>query len=148
MSIEAYDQLSSGMDKMFVVVAGNIGSGKTTLTKKLSERLNWKPHYESVQDNPYLSDFYDNMSRWSFPLQVYFLNHRFNTHKQIEYGRASAIQDRSIYEDANNADVSLKMGTSAAESLTIQVLNGRVDNSYLPELWLKKLKTLPNKAHS
>jgi deoxyadenosine/deoxycytidine kinase len=89
------------MDKMFVVVAGNIGSGKTTLTKKLSERLNWKPHYESVQDNPYLSDFYDNMSRWSFPLQVYFLNHRFNTHKQIEYGRASAIQDRSIYEDAN-----------------------------------------------
>lgn len=88
-------------NKMFVVVAGNIGSGKTTLTKKLSERLGWKPHFESVQDNPYLADFYDDMKRWSFPLQVYFLNHRFNTHKLIENGHASAIQDRSIYEDAN-----------------------------------------------
>ena len=101
MSLEAYNQLSSGSNKMFVVVAGNIGSGKTTLTKKLSERLGWKPHFESVQDNPYLADFYQNMSRWSFPLQVYFLNHRFNTHKHIEVGAGSAIQDRSIYEDAN-----------------------------------------------
>ncbi|MBD66874.1 MAG: deoxynucleoside kinase [Halobacteriovoraceae bacterium] len=86
---------------MFVVVAGNIGSGKTTLTRKLSERLSWKPHFESVQDNPYLADFYKDMTRWSFPLQVYFLNHRFNTHKMIENGSFSAIQDRSIYEDAN-----------------------------------------------
>lgn len=101
MTLEAYNRLSSSDNKMFVVVAGNIGSGKTTLTKKLSEKLEWKPHFESVQDNPYLSDFYDNMSRWSFPLQVYFLNHRFNTHKLIEGGAGSAIQDRSIYEDAN-----------------------------------------------
>ena len=86
---------------MFVVVAGNIGSGKTTLTKKLSERLGWRPYFESVQDNPYLSDFYANMSRWSFPLQIYFLTHRFQTHKQIERNQASSIQDRSIYEDAN-----------------------------------------------
>ena len=70
MNLDAFDQLSSSKEKMFVVVAGNIGSGKTTLTKKLSERLAWKPHFESVQDNPYLADFYDNMSRWSFPLQV------------------------------------------------------------------------------
>jgi deoxyadenosine/deoxycytidine kinase len=97
----AYKELSSGANNMFVVVAGNIGGGKTTLTKKLSERLNWKPYYESVQDNPYLADFYDNMSRWSFPLQVYFLNHRFNTHKQIEDSNGSSVQDRSIYEDAN-----------------------------------------------
>jgi deoxyadenosine/deoxycytidine kinase len=97
----AYKELSSGSNKMFVVVAGNIGGGKTTLTKKLSERLNWKPYYESVQDNPYLADFYDNMSRWSFPLQVYFLNHRFNTHKLIESSNGSSVQDRSIYEDAN-----------------------------------------------
>jgi deoxyadenosine/deoxycytidine kinase len=101
MSELAYHRLTSATNPMFVVVAGNIGSGKTTLTKKLSEKLGWKPHYESVQDNPYLSDFYSDMSRWSFPLQVYFLNHRFNTHKQIETIPASSIQDRSIYEDAN-----------------------------------------------
>jgi deoxyadenosine/deoxycytidine kinase len=101
MSDMAYHRLASASNPMFVVVAGNIGSGKTTLTKKLSERLGWKPHFESVQDNPYLADFYENMSRWSFPLQVYFLTHRFNTHKQIETLPASSIQDRSIYEDAN-----------------------------------------------
>lgn len=98
---DAYKELSSGANNMFVVVAGNIGGGKTTLTKKLSERLNWKPYYESVKDNPYLADFYENMSRWSFPLQVYFLNHRFNTHKLIEDSNGSSVQDRSIYEDAN-----------------------------------------------
>jgi len=91
----------SSQNKMFVIVAGNIGSGKTTLTRKLSERLAWKPHYESVNDNPYLSDFYGDMARWSFPLQIYFLTHRFNTHKNIEKSFASSIQDRSIYEDAN-----------------------------------------------
>lgn len=101
MSDTAYQQLANTSNRLFVVVAGNIGSGKTTLTKKLSERLAWKPHYESVQDNPYLADFYEDMSRWSFPLQVYFLNHRFNTHKEIESMPASSVQDRSIYEDAN-----------------------------------------------
>lgn len=101
MKNHAYKQLSSGENRHFVVVAGNIGSGKTTLTKKLSEKLGWKPHFESVQDNPYLADFYENMQRWSFPLQVYFLNHRFNTHKFIENSNSSSIQDRSIYEDAN-----------------------------------------------
>ncbi len=101
MSELAYHRLTSTTNPMFVVVAGNIGSGKTTLTKKLSERLGWKPHFESVQDNPYLSDFYKDMSRWAFPLQVYFLNHRFNTHRTIESLTASSIQDRSIYEDAN-----------------------------------------------
>jgi deoxyadenosine/deoxycytidine kinase len=90
----------SSTNKMFVVVAGNIGCGKTTLTKKLSERLGWKPQFESVEDNPYLTDFYADMERWSFPLQVYFLTHRFNTHRSIENGSSSAIQDRSIYEDA------------------------------------------------
>lgn len=97
----AYQRLTSASNPMFVVVAGNIGSGKTTLTKKLSDRLGWKPHFESVSDNPYLADFYKDMDRWSFPLQVYFLTHRFNTHKMIEGIPASSVQDRSIYEDAN-----------------------------------------------
>lgn len=98
---EAYTRLQSPSNNMFVVVAGNIGSGKTTLTNKLSQRLGWKPFFESVQDNPYLADFYGDMSRWSFPLQIYFLTHRFRTHKEIESSLASSIQDRSIYEDAN-----------------------------------------------
>jgi deoxyadenosine/deoxycytidine kinase len=102
MAIErAYQQLQSDNNRMFVVVAGNIGCGKTTLTKKLSEKLSWKPYFESVSDNPYLEDFYTDMSRWSFPLQVYFLNHRYRTHQEIEAASFSAIQDRSIYEDAN-----------------------------------------------
>lgn len=98
---QAYSHLKNPTNNMFLVVAGNIGGGKTTLTKKLSERLAWKPYYESVSDNPYLSDFYADMSRWSFPLQIYFLTHRFKTHKIIETSGASCIQDRSIYEDAN-----------------------------------------------
>ncbi len=96
----AYKQLQNS-DKMFVVVAGNIGSGKTTLTNKLAQQLSWNPHFESVNDNPYLADFYKDMDRWSLPLQVYFLTHRFNTHKIIESSAMSSIQDRSIYEDAN-----------------------------------------------
>ncbi len=89
------------MDNNFFVVAGNIGCGKTTLTKLLSEEFAFKPYFESVNDNPYLSDFYQSMERWSFPLQIYFLNHRFKTHRLIESTQGSSIQDRSIYEDAN-----------------------------------------------
>ncbi len=91
----------SSQSSVFVAIGGNIGSGKTTLTKKLAERLGWVPHFEAVQNNPYLHDFYQDMSRWSFPLQVYFLTHRFNTHKKIEKSNISEIQDRSIYEDAH-----------------------------------------------
>ena len=87
--------------KIFVAVAGNIGTGKTTLTEKLSAHFQWKPHYESVSDNPYLTDFYGDMKRWSFPLQIYFMTHRVKAHQAITDGSASAIQDRTIYEDAN-----------------------------------------------
>ena len=87
--------------RMFIAVAGNIGSGKTTLTNKLSKRLACKPMFESVEDNPYLEDFYKDMNRYSFPLQVYFLNHRFSAHRAIDINNFSAIQDRSIYEDAH-----------------------------------------------
>lgn len=85
--------------KKFIVVAGNIGSGKTTLTRYLSRYLGFTPNYESVDGNPYLADFYTDMDRWSFPLQIYFLGKRFESHRQIVEGTESVIQDRSVYED-------------------------------------------------
>jgi hypothetical protein len=84
----------------FVAVAGNIGSGKSSLTRLLSQAMGWQAMYESVEDNPYLSDFYHDMRRWSFQLQVYFLSNRFRNHKAITEGTASVILDRVIYEDA------------------------------------------------
>ncbi len=86
--------------KVFVAVAGNIGSGKSSLTKLLSSHFGWRPYFESVEDNPYLSDFYGNMRRWSFNLQVYFLSNRFRSHKAITEGPDSVVLDRVIYEDA------------------------------------------------
>ncbi len=86
--------------KVFVAVAGNIGSGKSSLTKLLSQYFHWQPYFESVDDNPYLSDFYKEMNRWSFHLQVYFLSRRFMHQKEIQESNRSVIQDRSIYEDA------------------------------------------------
>jgi len=85
--------------KLFVAVAGNIGVGKTTLTRLLSQKLRWRAYYEKVIDNPYLAPFYDNMQRWSFHLQIYFLSHRFKSQKEISDWPDSCIQDRSIYED-------------------------------------------------
>jgi deoxyadenosine/deoxycytidine kinase len=85
---------------MHIAVAGNIGSGKTTLTGLLSKQFGWKPHYEDVDENPYLDDFYNDMQRWSFNLQVYFLNTRFNHILNIKKSNESIIQDRTIYEDA------------------------------------------------
>jgi deoxyadenosine/deoxycytidine kinase len=87
-------------DKVFVAVAGNIGSGKSSLTQLLSSHFGWRPYFESVEDNPYLSDFYGDMKRWSFNLQVYFLSNRFRSHKAITEGPDSVVLDRVIYEDA------------------------------------------------
>jgi deoxyadenosine/deoxycytidine kinase len=86
--------------KLFVAVAGNIGSGKSSLTRLISDQMGWKPLYESVEDNPYLNDFYADMKRWSFALQVYFLSNRFRNHKTITEGPDSVVLDRVIYEDA------------------------------------------------
>ena len=83
----------------FIGIAGNIGVGKTTMTEKISQRLNWDPIYESVIDNPYLEDFYLNMSRWSFNLQVYFLYNRLSNQIKLMNQGHSFIQDRTIYED-------------------------------------------------
>ena len=86
-------------NKIFISVAGNIGSGKSSLTGLLAEKFKWMPFYESVEDNPYLSEFYADMTRWSFNLQIYFLAHRFKIHKDLTERPGSVIQDRSIYED-------------------------------------------------
>ncbi len=86
---------------MHVAIAGNIGAGKTTLTKLLAKHYNWKPHYESVDENPYLDDFYGEMERWSFNLQVYFLNSRFRQILELRQSGKNIIQDRTIYEDAS-----------------------------------------------
>ena len=89
------------MTKRLVLLAGNIGVGKTSLTERIGQRLGWITAYESVADNPYLPDFYQNMLDWSFHLQVYFLGHRAEQHIQLYELAESAILDRSIYEDAH-----------------------------------------------
>ncbi len=86
---------------MHIAVAGNIGVGKTTLTNLLAKNFKWEPHFESVDDNPYLDDFYTDMQRWAFNLQVFFLNSRFGQLKEIQSSGKNIIQDRTIYEDAN-----------------------------------------------
>ena len=86
--------------KKYVAIAGNIGAGKSSLTKVLSDYFKWQAFYERVDDNPYLADFYNEMRRWSFNLQVFFLSSRFKHQRQIEEAPHSVVQDRSIYEDA------------------------------------------------
>ena len=86
--------------KKFIAVAGNIGVGKSTLVTLLCDHLRWQPFYEPEADNPYLSDFYQEMSKWSFHSQIFFLTHRLRAHRQLIDHPTSAIQDRSVYEDA------------------------------------------------
>ena len=88
------------MSLKHIAIAGNIGSGKTTLAEKLSRHYGWVPLYESVDHNPYLRDFYSDMTRWAFHLQIYFLNSRFNQIREIRKSEKTIIQDRTIYEDA------------------------------------------------
>jgi deoxyadenosine/deoxycytidine kinase len=85
---------------MHIAVAGNIGSGKTTLTRLLAKHFGWEPHFEDVESNPYLNSFYEDMQRWSFNLQIYFLNSRFRKILLIRKSGKTVIQDRTIYEDA------------------------------------------------
>lgn len=86
---------------LHIAVAGNIGAGKTTLVTKLSKHFGWEAQFEAVDDNPYLADFYDDMSKWAFPLQIYFLHSRFNQVRRIRETNNDIIQDRTIYEDAH-----------------------------------------------
>ena len=84
-----------------IAIAGNIGSGKTTLTERLARSFGWEAHFEDVENNPYLNDFYEDMPRWSFNLQIFFLNNRFKQIINIQKGIKTVIQDRTIYEDAH-----------------------------------------------
>ncbi len=86
--------------RWFVAIAGNIGVGKSTLTELLSQRLGWEPYYEAVDENPYLADFYQDMNRWAFHSQVFFLTRRMRHHYELLQRRHAVIQDRSVYEDA------------------------------------------------
>ena len=86
---------------MHIAVAGNIGCGKTTLTEKLAKHYGWTAEFESVENNPYLKDFYDDMHKWSFHLQIHFLNSRFSQIQKVRQGSEDIIQDRTIYEDAH-----------------------------------------------
>ncbi len=99
-SAERLPQRDSRPYKTFCAVAGNIGSGKSTLTELLAARFGWRAYYEHVEGNPYLPDFYADMARWSFHLQIYFLSKRFQHHQEILAAPESVIQDRTIYEDA------------------------------------------------
>jgi deoxyadenosine/deoxycytidine kinase len=92
--------MSSKSQTKHIAVAGNIGSGKTTLTGMLAKHYKWKPHFEDVEHNPYLVDFYEDMHRWSFNLQIYFLNNRIKHLIEIRKGTETVIQDRTIFEDA------------------------------------------------
>jgi len=85
---------------MHIAIVGNIGAGKTTLTELLAKHLGFEAHFEAVDNNPYLEDFYSDMKRWSFNLQIYFLNSRFNQIREITQGDKNIVQDRTIYEDA------------------------------------------------
>lgn len=95
-----HQTLESGKKPFFMAIAGNIGVGKTTLTTKISEHFGLHPYFERVINNPYLADFYKDMDRWSFNLQVYFLSQRFIDQKKISSSSVACVQDRSIYEDA------------------------------------------------
>jgi deoxyadenosine/deoxycytidine kinase len=93
--------MSKSKKPKHIAIAGNIGAGKTTLTEALSKHYKWIPQFEDAANNPYLNDFYEEMPRWSFNLQIYFLNRRLNQLLEIQRGTETIIQDRTIYEDAN-----------------------------------------------
>ncbi len=103
------------MTKYFIAVAGNIGAGKSTLTSLLSQRLRWEPFLEGVSDNPYLADFYEDMEKWSFHSQVFFLARRLLHHRQLLERPDSVIQDRTVYEDAEIFARNLYMQGSMSE---------------------------------
>ncbi|HEY9543103.1 deoxynucleoside kinase [Prevotella sp.] len=132
---------------MHIAIAGNIGSGKTTLTKMLSKRYGWIPRFEPVDNNPYLDDFYADMSRWSFNLQVYFLNKRFKEVVEISKCSETIIQDRTIFEDAcifapNLHDMGMMSDRDFANYTDL--FNLMMSLVKLPDLMIYIRSTIPN----
>ena len=132
--------------RKYVAIAGNIGAGKSTLTQTLTEYFGWTPFYEQVDDNPYLADFYEDMQRWSFNLQVFFLSSRFKHQRRIDETPESVVQDRSIYEDAEIFARNLfEMGLMAERDYANYVDLFGIMTSYLrpPDLLIYLRATVP-----
>lgn len=131
---------------MHIAIAGNIGAGKTTLTQLLAKNFNWKPQFEDVDQNPYLDDFYNNMEKWAFNLQIYFLGSRFKQIKEIRDSGLDIIQDRTIHEDAyifasNLHDMGLLMTRDYENYLTVfNLMNSFVQ---APDLLIYLRATIP-----
>ena len=123
---------------LFITVAGNVGAGKSTLTKLVAERLGFEAHYEKVDGNPYLEDFYKDQEKWGFHIQLYFLAQRFKQQKEIDSNGLNNIQDRSIYEDWYFAKVNKDLGRIS--ELEFQMYEGLLENM------LEELNELPKKA--
>ncbi|MFK7948023.1 MAG: deoxynucleoside kinase [Saprospiraceae bacterium] len=129
-----------------VAIAGNIGAGKTTLSSKLAKSFSWDVHYEDTSTNPYLADFYDDMQRWSFHLQIYFLNSRYQQVLNIQQGNRTVIQDRTIYEDAfifapNLHDMGLMSGRDFDNYINLfQTMNKQVKS---PDLLIYLRASIP-----
>src|ERR1041384_5129739 len=132
---------------MHIAIAGNIGSGKTTLTNQLAKHFKWEAHYEDADDNPYLNDFYEDMQRWSFNLQIYFLNNRFAQIMKIRKGNKTVIQDRTIYEDAFIFAPNLHaMGLMTTRDFTTYISLFNMMNSFLspPDLLVYLRGSVPS----
>lgn len=131
---------------MHIAIAGNIGAGKTTLTKLLAKHYRWQTHFEDTEENPYLNDFYNDMQRWSFNLQIYFLNSRLNQIIEIRNSENTVIQDRTIYEDAYIFAPNLHaMGLMTTRDYTnyIDLFNSMMRFVQPPELLIYLRGTIP-----
>ena len=132
---------------MHIAIAGNIGSGKTTLTTLLAKRYGWTPHYEPVDNNPYLADFYADMKRWAFNTQIYFLNKRFKEVVEISKSSGTVIQDRTIFEDARifapNLHAQGMMSDRDFDNYT-DLFDLMISLVKLPDLMIYIRSTIPN----
>lgn len=131
---------------MYIAVAGNIGSGKTTLATKLAKHYHWTVEYEAVDNNPYLEDFYEDMVRWAFHLQVYFLNSRFKQLIQIAENPRTTIQDRTIYEDAHIFAANLhksKLLSDRDYQNYLSLFNSMVKHAKAPDLLIYLRADIP-----